>query len=551
MPINVGTIELCDLGNLMVGSQQAQAAYAGDQKTFPCAGTPPVTDDAFRATVITDAAVQTLQLPTVLGGSYDCLVAWGDGSSDTITSYNQAEVTHTYADAGTYDLVITGTFTHMDSNATWNQRVTAVSNLGSLGWLSFNTAFQGSAALTSFVAGDSDTSQVTTFKSMFSNANAMIYCDMTGLNTGSCTDFSFMFNSCNLPTLLGLKNWDVSAGTNFSDMFQSTKELLVLDLGGWDVREALNMTNMFTAMDLTNLGLTGWAPAKCTSFSDMFSNCSDLVAVGNLSSFDTSSGVQFFQMFRNCSKLTSIDLSAFNLNQATNIGYMFLGCAGLTSLQTTGPAWEMPLATVIQGAFQNCTGLTAADISSWKPVKCTNFSLLFEGCTALNSVSLGSFISTATALITGEAAFKDCPALASIDFSGWDLSSCSSLNCKSMFYDCFALTSCNISGLVKAPLHKDIELMFQNCALLTSYPDLRNIVPDASASPVNTWGTDAFKGSGLTQADYDPALVAWAALGSLPSGTEFNGGLAKYSESAARNTLTTTWSWVIADGGPA
>ncbi len=41
MPINVGSIELCDLGDVVVGSQQIQEAYAGDQQTFPCGGPGP------------------------------------------------------------------------------------------------------------------------------------------------------------------------------------------------------------------------------------------------------------------------------------------------------------------------------------------------------------------------------------------------------------------------------------------------------------------------------------------------------------------------------
>jgi len=35
-------------------------------------------------------------------GTYNTLVDWGDGNSDLITSWNQAEVTHTYATADIY-----------------------------------------------------------------------------------------------------------------------------------------------------------------------------------------------------------------------------------------------------------------------------------------------------------------------------------------------------------------------------------------------------------------------------------------------------------------
>ena len=50
-----------------------------------------------------------ISLPLESDGTYNFTVDWGDGSSDTITSWNQAEVTHTYAFSGTYTVKISGT----------------------------------------------------------------------------------------------------------------------------------------------------------------------------------------------------------------------------------------------------------------------------------------------------------------------------------------------------------------------------------------------------------------------------------------------------------
>ena len=38
----------------------------------------------------------------------DFVVYWGDGTSDTITAWNQAETTHTYSDAGVHVINIVG-----------------------------------------------------------------------------------------------------------------------------------------------------------------------------------------------------------------------------------------------------------------------------------------------------------------------------------------------------------------------------------------------------------------------------------------------------------
>ena len=50
----------------------------------------------------------TLPLESSFGTSVatPAIVEWGDGSTDTISSYNQAEITHTYSSAGSYTIKI-------------------------------------------------------------------------------------------------------------------------------------------------------------------------------------------------------------------------------------------------------------------------------------------------------------------------------------------------------------------------------------------------------------------------------------------------------------
>ena len=50
-----------------------------------------------------------IRLPFASWGTYDCFLKWGDGTLSHITSYNQAEVLHTYSEPGTYTIQIAGT----------------------------------------------------------------------------------------------------------------------------------------------------------------------------------------------------------------------------------------------------------------------------------------------------------------------------------------------------------------------------------------------------------------------------------------------------------
>ena len=69
----------------------------------------PTATPASGATVISSANNQ-YTLPTVEGGVYDFTVSWGDSSSNTITSWDQSEITHTYSTPGVYQISIIGTF---------------------------------------------------------------------------------------------------------------------------------------------------------------------------------------------------------------------------------------------------------------------------------------------------------------------------------------------------------------------------------------------------------------------------------------------------------
>jgi surface protein len=63
--------------------------------------------DTFESTWTGDSVT----LPLFSTGTYDFLVQWGDDDADIITAFNQAEVSHSYSESGTYNIVIKGDIT--------------------------------------------------------------------------------------------------------------------------------------------------------------------------------------------------------------------------------------------------------------------------------------------------------------------------------------------------------------------------------------------------------------------------------------------------------
>jgi hypothetical protein len=74
------------------------------------APSPPVTA-SFRIdttqTTVGSTANNIFQLPLTNNGVISFDIDWGDGTTDTINTWNQPEVTHTYPSPGTYDVAIT------------------------------------------------------------------------------------------------------------------------------------------------------------------------------------------------------------------------------------------------------------------------------------------------------------------------------------------------------------------------------------------------------------------------------------------------------------
>ena len=90
-------------------------------------------------------------------------------------------------------------------------------------------------------------------------------------------------------------------------------------------------------------------------------------------------------MFSGCSGLTSLDLSHFNTQNVTDMGSMFSGCSGLTSLDLSN--FNTQKVTNMGGMFSGCSGLTSLEVSNFNTRKVSYMYSMFSGCSALTTIS--------------------------------------------------------------------------------------------------------------------------------------------------------------------
>jgi surface protein len=238
-------------------------------------------------------------MPLVSGGSYNATVNWGDGSSDTITSYNQQEVTHTYTSAGQYEVSIEGTIEGWKfNNAGDRLKMLDIKQWGVLD-LSTHSAFYGCTNL---------------------DASA------TDAPTVSSTSFLRMFRDCtNFDGAIG--NWDVSTVTNLQECFYLATTFNK-SLNSWNVSNVTNLNSTFRECPSFDQDLNSWDTSNVENMYRTLYNCRQFN--GDIYSWDTTNVENMQQMFYNCD-LFDQSLAAWTIANVSNFTNFMQNATGLST----------------------------------------------------------------------------------------------------------------------------------------------------------------------------------------------------------------------------
>jgi|GEM_PF-2275094 len=235
----------------------------------------------------TSTSTQIL-LPLNSTYAYDFYAYWGDGSNSHITTYNQAEITHTYSVAGTYTVKVIGIFKgiffagggdklKIIHIAQWgclkigdtigyhfygcnNMACSATDILDLTGVIALESSFYHCWAFNGDLSR-CDTSSVTNMYQTFRDC-PVFNSDITGWDVSHVTDFSHMLEMC-LIFDRDISVWNVtSAATLMRTMLDQTK--VNCDLSSWDISMVtdlqyfLDYASSFSVDNYTKL-LKAWA----------------------------------------------------------------------------------------------------------------------------------------------------------------------------------------------------------------------------------------------------------------------------------------------------
>ena len=361
-----------------------------------------------------------IKLPLEVAGTYNFIVNWGDGSNNTITTWNQAETTHTYPSPGDYTVTITGYIKGWDwggggtvapttgdmrkllTITQWGclQFVTHLDTVPTRVWGAFygctnliltgvqdTPNFKGTISIFGFLRNCSalttvnninkwDVSKVINFRGAFRNSEN--FNDNVGnWNTSNATILSTLFFAGGI-TIAGkftnggsnsIANWDTSNVTDMSFMFQY-QPLFNYDMGAWNTSNVTNMTSMFASVTVAPYGI--------------FNNGGS----DSIKNWDTSKVTTFQNMFRN-QKDFNHEIGLWDISSATNMGVMFycdidgtpssFNNAGSDSINN----WNTGNVTDMQFMFRRAIAFNQP-IGSWNTSKVANMTNMFAQAFAFN-----------------------------------------------------------------------------------------------------------------------------------------------------------------------
>jgi surface protein len=523
-----------------------------------------------------------VRLPLHSTGTYNFTVNWGDGNTDTITTYNQAETTHTYSSSGDYTITIAGTCSGFAFRGDGDrQKLLSITSFGNVNLGNYTGIFSGCNNLDlSAVTDTPNLSAMNTLTFMFNGCTSLTTINnINSWNTITITEMSSVFQSAtnfnqslnswdtsNVTTMDqmflsassfngDISSWDVSSVTIMRSVFNGATSFNQ-NIGGWDVSSAITMQSMFQSATNFNQNIGSWNVSNVTNMASMFYLASNFNQ--NIGSWNVSNVTQMSFMFNSASAFNQ-NISSWNVSSAINMSSMF-GYA--TNFNQNIGSWNVSGVTDMNGMFRNTS--FNQNIGSWNVSSVTNMSSMFNSNSSFNQnlnswnvssvTNMGSMFSNASSF-NGDISSWNVSSVLTMafmfrgalvfnqDISGWNVGNVTGM--LYMFQSAFAFNqnigSWNVSNVT------DMQYMFLNATAFNQNIGNWNVSNVANFNFFMVGKNETT----FSATNLDAIYNGWSLL-TLQPNLSINFGTAKYTAAgqSGRNILTgAPNNWSITDGG--
>jgi len=388
--------------------------------------------------VKTTASNQVVTLPTPQNDhkgvalTYNYNVKWGDGFNSTqITTYNDANRSHTFVLAGEYYIEISGICEGIDATKDsaneFKSRLIKIVSWGITGMLKYIN-FKLCALLTELPNQSGRLTNIRSLSYTFYGTSivtipAGLFMNSTSIDDHLTTMYTRTFASNNSLKYIKENIFKNSNVVNLSNAFQNCNGLI----GGADI-------SVNAIQGASGLKQLNW----------LFNGCYNLQSVNQyfLSGLDNLTTVN--SMFHYCTSLTGVGTDFLKVNDFSNgvdsvIGGLFNGCTSLI----TPPDFDNNTFSLkrFETVFKNCTSLTSypALVNTYSIV---SFHFSYENCTSLTSFPPGAFLNGRNSLCDYESMFKGCTGITTMASNFLNqVPDNSNITMTDMFKNCSGITS--------------------------------------------------------------------------------------------------------------
>ena len=460
-------------------------------------GCVPTDPDDFITTWKTDVNSDEITIPTTgsLGDTYDYTIDWGDG---TVETHRTGDASHTYSNAGTYSVQISGLFPRLYFADDYdNDKLMTVEQWGSNKWQSMAAAFIGASNLTINATDTPDLSETTSMAAMFADASSL-NSDISDWDVSSITNMSDAFlnaSSFNQP----LNAWQVNNVTDMHRMFLDAAAFNQ-PLDSWNVSNVTTMSSMFSGASIFNQPVGGWAVGSVTDTSDMFRGARAFNQ--SLDNWSVISVEDASYMFAGASAFNQ-PLNGWETDNIADMNAMF---AAALSFNQPLDSWNVSNVTTMSSMFAEATSFNQP-LSTWNTDNVTSMLLMFSSATSFNQ-----------------------------PLDSWNVANVTSMN--------YMFSS-----------YVEVGIAFNEINLGIPYSSWSQVQKDAfyqvftSDMPSLTESNYLTFKSGLSVPNYDATLIGWSGQ-SLQSTVTFDAGTSKYcAAEVQRQDIIDSFGWTINDSG--
>ena len=332
--------------------------------------------------------------------TYNFNVDWGDGTRDENVSYtgNALLISHTYDQAGLYDVLITGEFPGWNNNETGtispfapnSAYLRELKQWGTHQYKSLSGAFYATDNFIISATDNPDFSQLTDLNACFQDARNFS-ADISGWDVSNVSRMTNIFSGV-VNFTADVSGWNTASLTDLGAAFRNAQDFAI-DLNGWDVSKVTSLSATFMSSQSFNSAIDLWDVSAVTDMNNAFSSANNFMA--DISNWNVSA-VQFFNSAFSSSPAFSMpfnpDISSWNTSSAVSMSSMFLGNPAFNQDIS---AWDVSNVSNFSFMFLDAV-LFNQDISNWDTSSGENFQRMFEDAVAFNHSLGGWNISSAT-----------------------------------------------------------------------------------------------------------------------------------------------------------